>query len=252
MRVENISFKSDGINIVGKLYVPVNEPKPKPTICVCHGIPSPVKTEGDRGYPALAEKFVEEGFVTLIFNFRGTGFSEGKFNYFGWTQDLYSALDFLCSRREVDGEKLAVVGFSGGAVVSIYVAAKDKRVKAVALGACPAYTKETMKEFVKVIVESGRMGSLRGKTETYATKKVYEDVLKLMPTKWIGKISPRPVLIVHGEKDELVNVDDAFRLYSKAKEPKKIVIIPDAQHKLRLNKKAVETFIDWLKEKLNS
>jgi fermentation-respiration switch protein FrsA (DUF1100 family) len=46
-----------------------------------------------------------------------------------------------------------------------------------------------------------------------------------------------------------VPVEHAYRLYEKAGEPKELVIIPDAGHRLRLEEKAITTALDWLKAK---
>ncbi|PIP48965.1 MAG: hypothetical protein COX14_01740, partial [Chloroflexi bacterium CG23_combo_of_CG06-09_8_20_14_all_45_10] len=67
------------------------------------------------------------------------------------------------------------------------------------------------------------------------------------PIHWIDKISPRPLLLVHGDADEVVPLEQAHRLYQKAKEPKKLAIIPGAKHKLRLEETAIATVLSWLK-----
>jgi fermentation-respiration switch protein FrsA (DUF1100 family) len=66
------------------------------------------------------------------------------------------------------------------------------------------------------------------------------------PIKWIGKISPRPLLLVHGDADELIPLEHVHRLYQKAKEPKELKIIPGAKHKMRLEKAATDLVLDWL------
>ena len=67
------------------------------------------------------------------------------------------------------------------------------------------------------------------------------------PIRWIGRISPRPVLLIHGDKDEAVGVEHASRLYERAGESKELVVIPEAGHRMRLEEKAVTTALNWLK-----
>jgi len=55
------------------------------------------------------------------------------------------------------------------------------------------------------------------------------------------------LLLVHGDTDEIVPVEQAYKLYQKAKEPKELAIIPGARHKLRLEEKAMATVLDWLR-----
>jgi fermentation-respiration switch protein FrsA (DUF1100 family) len=50
------------------------------------------------------------------------------------------------------------------------------------------------------------------------------------PLRDIGRISPRPILIIHGGKDSLVDPRDATLLYEAAKEPKELWIVPEADH----------------------
>lgn len=250
MKVEELNFFSeDGVELYGSIYFPSEMVyKPKPAVCFCHGIPSPVRVEGDRGYAELAEKFTVEGFISFTFNFRGVGLSKGKFNYLNWAKDLKAAIDVLHEKSEVDKQRLAVVGFSGGAIISIYRAAVDGRIKAVVAGACPTYDDEEAKLIVKTITMAGKAEAIKGLSSEYVEKELYKELLIVEPSKWIGKISPRPILIIHGENDELVDVKNAYKLYEKANEPKKLVIIKGGQHKLRLSSNAVEVILKWLKE----
>jgi predicted acyl esterase len=83
MSMEKISWKSDGLTIIGELYLPAGRRGTFPALVICHGIPAKVKGPDDRGYPLLAERFCQEGFEVLIFNFRGAGLSEGDFDILG-------------------------------------------------------------------------------------------------------------------------------------------------------------------------
>jgi len=69
----------------------------------------------------------------------------------------------------------------------------------------------------------------------------------ISPIQWIGKVSPRPLLLIHEDSDEIVPVEHAYRLYQEAREPKELTILPGARHKLRLEEKAMTTALDWLK-----
>ena len=50
------------------------------------------------------------------------------------------------------------------------------------------------------------------------------------PLREISLISPRPILIIHGGKDSIVDPKDAALLYAAAKEPKELWFLPDADH----------------------
>jgi alpha-beta hydrolase superfamily lysophospholipase len=50
------------------------------------------------------------------------------------------------------------------------------------------------------------------------------------PERVVDRISPRPVLIAHGERNDFMPIDEAQSLYAKAKEPKELLIVPGAKH----------------------
>ena len=133
-----VVLEVDAIAIVGQLYLPENRTR-YPAACVCHGFPSGNPPDpNDGGYPELAERIYNEGFAVFIFNFRGTGNSGGNLDMLGWTEDLKAAIDYLHALPEIDVSRLSLLGFSGGAAVSVYVASQDKRISAVIACACPA------------------------------------------------------------------------------------------------------------------
>ena len=88
MNIEKISWKSDGLRIIGEVYLPSGRTRTFPALVISHGIPAKGKSPDDRGYPLLAERFCREGFEVLIFNFRGAGLSEGDFDILGRSRDL--------------------------------------------------------------------------------------------------------------------------------------------------------------------
>jgi len=70
------------------------------------------------------------------------------------------------------------------------------------------------------------------------------------PVRYVADIAPRPLLLVHGNKDEVVDVNHAYKLYAQAGEPKQIIIVDGAGHRLRQNDRAMAIVIDWLKSQL--
>ena len=137
MEVKEIRLKADGLELVGELHI-TSRDGVRPALCICHGIPAVPPNPTNRGYTLLAQRFSHAGFATLIFNFRGTGRSEGNLDILGWSRDLQAAIDFLYSLKEVDKTHFHLLGFSGGAAVSVYTAAQDPRVSTVVTCACPA------------------------------------------------------------------------------------------------------------------
>ena len=69
------------------------------------------------------------------------------------------------------------------------------------------------------------------------------------PIEYVAGVAPRPLLLVPGNQDEIVNVSHIYKLYDRAKEPKQIIILDGAEHRLRRNDRAVAIVIDWLKSR---
>ena len=245
-----ITLNVDNLKLPGEIYSPEGAKGPHPALCLCHGIPSgQPSASGDEGYPGLARRFCNEGFVTMIFNFRGAHGAEGNLDMMGWAHDLTAAVDYLSGLEEVDKSRLCLLGSSAGAAVSVYEAANDHRVSALATLACPAeFDFITDKQRATGTIEHFRsIGLIRDAGFPSSTAEWLAGFDSISPLKWINKISPRPVLLIHGDKDDLVPVDHARRLFQLAGEPKKLVIIPGAGHRLRLEGKAIITALDWLK-----
>jgi dipeptidyl aminopeptidase/acylaminoacyl peptidase len=239
----------EGMKLAGQFYLPgEGDQTPYPTVCVCHGIPARVPDPGDRGYPLLAERICGEGFAVLIFNFRGCGASGGNLDLLGWTRDLKAAIDYLWALPEVDRSHLSLFGFSGGAAVSIYVAAQDKRVSSIATCACPAeFTFFTEVDDPQSIIDHFRsIGTIRDSDFPYSTEEWFSGIRLISPIKYVAEIAPRPLLLVHGSEDEVVEVTHAHKLYAQAGEPKHIIIIDRAGHRLRQDDRAMSIVIDWL------
>ncbi len=52
----------------------------------------------------------------------------------------------------------------------------------------------------------------------------------ILPESAIARVAPRPLLIIHGKADQLIDVSQARRLFSAAREPRQLRIIPSAGH----------------------
>jgi dipeptidyl aminopeptidase/acylaminoacyl peptidase len=248
MHTEPVALEVDGLNIVGRLYLPPGD-MPYPTVCVCHGIPAGIPDLSDRGYPLLAEQICQQGFAVLIFNFRGTGASGGNLDILGWTRDLKAVIDYLYALPEVDRSRLYLLGFSGGAAVSVYVAAQDTRVSSVVTCACPAeFTSFTQGDKPQSLIDHYRSISAIRDSDFPPSAQEWLNGFKLVrPINYVAGISPRPLLLVHGSQDETVEVNQAYKLYAHAGEPKQLVIVEGAGHRLRRNDEAMAIVQGWLK-----
>src|SRR5204863_4637683 len=129
---ERISYYSDGLKLSGILSTPDNSGgRHFPGVVLVPGFMS----TADAFFPGFAEELNAGGFVSLTMDFRGFGESEGvRGEVIPYLQvyDASNAISYLQSRPEVDPDKIAILGVSLGGGEVCYIAARDRRVKAVA------------------------------------------------------------------------------------------------------------------------
>mgnify|MGYP000111883383 CR=1 FL=1 len=247
--INRVTLTVDDIPIVGELHLPEGG-GPHPAVCICHGIPSgKPRDPADGGYPELAARICREGFAAFIFSFRGAGESGGNFDLSGWARDLTAVIDYLWALPGLDRAHLSLLGFSGGAAVAIYTAARDKRVSGVAACACPAeftFLNE-LDEPHKVIDHFRSIGIIRDASFPASVEAWLGGFNEVRPIDHVAGIAPRPLLLVHGDRDETVALSHARRLYEKAGEPKQLAVIDGAGHRLRQNGPAIRQVSLWLK-----
>jgi hypothetical protein len=82
---------------------------------------------------AHASMLAAHGYGVLVYDARGSGASEGEVNGWGWgwTADVDAGVDFLASRPDVRGGRVALLGLSTGADVAIEAAARNTQIRAV-------------------------------------------------------------------------------------------------------------------------
>lgn len=257
MQEEALEIQVEGIELVGRVCWPEKGPgssshKNAPLLILCHGIPGSKpdqKTvEEDGGYPALAERCCREGFPVFYFNFRGTGESGGNFDLSGWKRDLAAWLDYWEKREP--GRAFWLWGFSGGAAVSACVAARDPRVRAALLAACPAHFDGLFRrdELEGIIDRFRDLGIIREAGFPPDPEQWLKDILSINPEQCIEGAASRPLLLVHGSEDDIVPLEHAFRLQEKTGGRARLIIVPGAGHQLRKEEKAVANCLEWMKQ----
>jgi len=236
----------EGISIVGQVFLP-DENTRATMVCLCHGAPSgDPPAPGDGGYPELAERFCREDYCVLFFNFRGAGDSGGNIDFLGWTRDLSAVVDYVSGIGNSAG--LYLVGFSAGAAASIYVASKDGRIAGVAACACPADFGLFTSAGPQTVIDRYRsIGAIRDAGFPPSVEAWFDGLRRITPVEHVAGIAPRPLLLVHGSLDNVVPVGHARELYRHAGDPKKLVVIEGAGHRLRREERVINTVLEWLR-----
>ncbi len=256
MEVRSFELVSSGVTIRGRVLLPAGR-EAVPLVVLCHGIPSGTPPiEGDPGYEALAGRFLEEGVAACIFNFRGTGESGGNFSLPGWMEDLTTVLEAAFTGegafRGVDSARTALLGFSGGGAVSIVCAARRPGLRALAAISSPAdFTHLLTREGIGGFIAHARsIGIIRDPDYPHSEEEYYLGIHECRPVEVVSRVSPTPILIVHGEADETVPVEEAHLLFQAAREPKELFLVPGGGHKLRLDRRAMDKAVGWILDRL--
>ena len=149
IKMKKVSFKSEGAKLVGNLYYPnnYNASKKYPAI-VISGSWTTVKEQMAGLY---AEKLAEEGFITLAFDFRNFGESEGEPRFYESPAlkkvDVKNAVTYLESLPEVNDAKIGAFGVCAGAMYTLMAASEDDRIKSVVTTASWLHDAEAVKLF---------------------------------------------------------------------------------------------------------
>ena len=171
---QNIMFLSQGLHCSGWLYIPDNlAPDEKvPAIVMAHGY-SAVK---EMGLSKYAERFVNAGFVTLVFDYRyfGDSMGEPRGQLFPLEQqeDYRNAITWLSDHPHVDPQRIGIWGtsFSGGLV--LYVGIFDKRVKAIVAQVPSTSNWETRRRINKEKFDKVGELFIQDRIERYKTGKI--------------------------------------------------------------------------------
>ncbi|WP_224555199.1 alpha/beta hydrolase [Pectobacterium versatile] len=122
-----------GITLVGDLYIPKIRGDRKLAAIAVSGPFGAVKEQSSGLY---AQTLAEQGFITLAFDPSYTGESGGKPRNVASpdinTEDFSAAVDFLGMQKEVDRNRIGLLGICGWGGMALNTAAADTRVKAVA------------------------------------------------------------------------------------------------------------------------
>ncbi len=222
---EEVEFKSrDGITLRG-WFIPA--PQAKGTVIFCHGHAGSM--DPDLKY---APWFHSSGFNVLMFDFRGHGRSGGDRISMGYFErlDLLGAVDFLKGRGL---DNIGVLGFSMGGAVAITTAAGEPSIKAVACDDTFARLLGVLIRGIGVVNPALRpAGFVAGPLALlFASLRLGAWLPSADPIRWVARISPRPLLLIHGEKDVFISTSEILALYRTAGEPKDLWIVPGAGHR---------------------
>lgn len=222
-------------------------------VIFCHGFTG--SKEGQGKSLEMAAELGKHGWASMLFDFSGNGESQGEFIDISLTsqiEDLSAVVDY-CSAQGFS--PLVTLGRSFGGSTAICHAAGDPQIAAVCTWAAPANLTELFLNFTDGDLPAGEdepvmMADAEG--AVHLRKSFFTDLLKHDVCSRAALISPRPLLIMQGRKDDVVPPTDAELIYKCAGEPKELYWIDGGDHNFSEHyREAWGVVIKWLKNNFN-
>lgn len=146
-----------GITLVADLYVPKEVSEEKLPAIAVSGPFGAVKEQSSGLY---AQTMAERGFLTIAFDPSFTGESGGVPRYVASpdinTEDFQAAVDFLSVQKNVNPEKIEIIGICGWGGMALNAAAIDTRVKATVVSTMYDMTRVTANGYFDAMDEDAR------------------------------------------------------------------------------------------------
>ena len=266
---------ADGPPIRGEVRVAEGS-KPRSAVVVCHGFKG-FRTWGP--WPSLARAIAAHGHAAVTFDFSHSGVGADGVDFSALdlfresthtrnVEEIWMVIDALENRRLgiPRPRRLGLFGHSRGGGEAVLAAAEDRRVNALVTWAAIA---DIPNRWTPAQVEAWTRGedveieNARTKQKMPIAPAYWEDVEKnresLDITASAGRVSI-PWLVVHGDADTSVPVDDAHRLFDAAGEEAQLLIVEGADHTFGAKhpyagatdelRSAAEATLEWFDEHL--
>lgn len=189
---------------------------------------------------------VKEGYNIFIIDYRGYGWSGGEPTLEGVHADADAALEKLFSMPETDPDRVVVLGQSLGGSIAIYTV-----------------THSPHKDRIRALVIDSAFSSYRRiareKLDSFWLTWPFQYPLSWTVTdrysadKWIGQVSPMPILILHGLDDPVVPIHHGRKLNEIAVQPKELWLTARPGHVQSFGDEALrKNFVDYLSRVLRS
>jgi fermentation-respiration switch protein FrsA (DUF1100 family) len=211
LKFESIDFNSADDTPLHGWFIPAKS-KPaksaKGTVIFSHG------NAGSIGHHlGFSTWLAEAGYNVFMYDYRGFGKSGGSVDRRGMIDDVKAAFAYVRKRSDIDAARLISYGHSLGGAQSVTALGETpvKGLRAIVIdGAFASY--QAMASFI-----GGQLGASLVTDE-------------LSPKDYVKKLTPVPLLVVHGSRDEVVPVSQGRQLYEAAGEPKTLFEVKSGRH----------------------
>ena len=218
--------------------------KSRDILIIGHGV------TGNKDRPfvvALAESVASEGMAVLRFSFSGNGKSGGDFRDCTISKEVED-LKAVVTVAVNNGYRVTYAGHSMGGAVGVLAASKDERIRNLISLAGMVNTKNFYdREFGEEKPDEGCMWE---EPSCPLSSTYKNDMYTIGSVSAMASEVKVPWLLIHGDADDVVPIEDSREIFAHANEPKKIIEIPGANHIFSEGGfgPMIESVIDWIGE----
>ena len=252
-KIEHVHVPWDGSIVSGYLHLAPGEGR-KPLIFYVPGCDQTKEAWPHPYYNQALQRGMH------VFSFDGPGQGESNLRGIRLTADNYedaasAVLDVLVKRPEINVEKIGVYALSFGSFWGMRMAAKERRLAAVA-----APWASFVDKYYLMTEESPRYKQLFAYLTQAETEEELDRIVGEMTMEGLMDKITAPTLIVAGEYDPRAPVDEVYRLVDQMTAPVELWVLPDQHHNGSVTMKArssvweadIHAFVcDWLRERFN-
>lgn len=238
LQYEDVALKSsDGVELHA-WYLPAAIAA-RGTILFCHGNAENIST-----HIGSVHWLPARGYNVLLLDYRGYGRSQGSPTVAGAQFDIDAAHAYLLQRRDIDPNKIVLFGQSlGGALALDYAGFAPRRNQLRAVITDSAFSS------YRAIAREALSRSWVTTLFRWPLSAIVSDDYN--PQRGIARITPKPVLIIHGKADTIIPPHHAEKLYAAANEPKLLWLLDDIRHIEALTKPGIrDRFVRYLEDAL--
>lgn len=192
--------------------------KTKGTVLFLHGNAENIST-----HIASVHWLPEQNYNVFLLDYRGFGLSSGKPSIEGSQDDIDSAMKYLLSRADIDTERIVIFAQSLGGALAIYNVAHSpyrKKIKAL-------ISESAFSDFRDIAREKLNAFWLTWPLQWPLSMTIDNE---FSPLPAVNKISPIPLLIIHGDLDNIVPSSHGQALFDAAAQPKEMWLVNNGRH----------------------
>jgi fermentation-respiration switch protein FrsA (DUF1100 family) len=205
---------------------------------ILHGAGSRKENHGDFGRACAAS-----GWAALGFDQRGHGESEDRMSPAA-LEDVGKMASFLTGVEGVDAERVCVRGSSMGGFMAIQTAATAEGVAGV-IAICPAGEDHLRRGL--------RAGTLQMRIAPDGAAALDAWLAEHDLGQAVELMGEKPLLLIHATGDEQIPSDASERLYARARDPRKLILLPGGHHRSAQHDAELQgVALRWMERSLES